>query len=252
MAVKNLFPHSQLCWVPHQGHWEWGNVSVTKSPCVCEPKQWHWDSCESLQLKSQVLSWWSEHILWLGCDNTHWPLQDRSQSMQWSVKICRDCYCIWRWITFWSNCCYLKVFRLSWFPVWKVYNGLLEREDWETACQIPIGVIPQGSGNGLARSLAHFSGYITLKFPSSSMLSTVLQGTVYERPTRSQRAHRREAETKGYGFMHDARRTWLTKGVPWLAFESEHVMEILNRSVAFSQSDGDSWLTSTLKASGYA
>lgn len=37
---------------------------------------------------------------------------------------------------------------------WEVINGLLEREDWERALTIPIGIIPCGSGNGLARTIA--------------------------------------------------------------------------------------------------
>ena len=36
----------------------------------------------------------------------------------------------------------------------EVYNGLFDREDWLVSCQIPIGVIPAGSGNGLACSIA--------------------------------------------------------------------------------------------------
>jgi sphingosine kinase len=35
----------------------------------------------------------------------------------------------------------------------EVVNGLLHREDWEQAAKIPLGIIPAGSGNGLARSL---------------------------------------------------------------------------------------------------
>ncbi|KAK2711003.1 hypothetical protein QYM36_012241 [Artemia franciscana] len=38
--------------------------------------------------------------------------------------------------------------------LFEVINGLLEREDWETAIQVPLGIIPQGSGNGIARTLA--------------------------------------------------------------------------------------------------
>ncbi|CAL4121314.1 unnamed protein product, partial [Meganyctiphanes norvegica] len=40
--------------------------------------------------------------------------------------------------------------------VYEVYNGLLERSDWESAITIPLGIIPGGSGNGLARSIAHW------------------------------------------------------------------------------------------------
>lgn len=35
----------------------------------------------------------------------------------------------------------------------EVLNGLLEREDWESAMKMPLGVIPAGTGNGMARSV---------------------------------------------------------------------------------------------------
>ncbi|GAB2211261.1 hypothetical protein Droror1_Dr00016554 [Drosera rotundifolia] len=35
----------------------------------------------------------------------------------------------------------------------EVLNGLLLREDWETAIQTPIGIVPAGTGNGMAKSL---------------------------------------------------------------------------------------------------
>ncbi|KAI4365106.1 hypothetical protein MLD38_021124 [Melastoma candidum] len=35
----------------------------------------------------------------------------------------------------------------------EVINGLLEREDWESAIRMPIGVVPAGTGNGMAKSL---------------------------------------------------------------------------------------------------
>ncbi|CAL4061199.1 unnamed protein product [Meganyctiphanes norvegica] len=44
--------------------------------------------------------------------------------------------------------------------VYEVYNGLLRRSDWESAITIPLGIIPGGSGNGLARSIAHWPGTI--------------------------------------------------------------------------------------------
>ncbi|KAG5870516.1 hypothetical protein JTB14_006772 [Gonioctena quinquepunctata] len=41
--------------------------------------------------------------------------------------------------------------------VFEVINGIFERIDWsEIMKSIPIGVIPGGSGNGLARSIAHY------------------------------------------------------------------------------------------------
>ena len=39
---------------------------------------------------------------------------------------------------------------------WEIINGMMEREDWKNALEsIPIGIIPCGSGNGLAKSIAH-------------------------------------------------------------------------------------------------
>ncbi|KAJ8264122.1 hypothetical protein GJAV_G00145420 [Gymnothorax javanicus] len=42
--------------------------------------------------------------------------------------------------------------------LFEVVNGLMEREDWETAIQIPLGILPGGSGNALAASIHHYSG----------------------------------------------------------------------------------------------
>lgn len=40
--------------------------------------------------------------------------------------------------------------------VFEVVNGLFQRPDWERALrELPLGVIPCGSGNGLAKSIAH-------------------------------------------------------------------------------------------------
>ncbi|XP_053687379.1 sphingosine kinase 1-like [Sabethes cyaneus] len=39
---------------------------------------------------------------------------------------------------------------------YEALNGLFEREDWQTAIdETPIGIIPCGSGNGLAKTIAH-------------------------------------------------------------------------------------------------
>ncbi|XP_062013271.1 sphingosine kinase 1 isoform X1 [Rosa rugosa] len=35
----------------------------------------------------------------------------------------------------------------------EVVNGLLERQDWDTAIKMPLGVVPAGTGNGMAKSL---------------------------------------------------------------------------------------------------
>uniref|UniRef100_A0AAQ4NVY3 sphingosine kinase n=1 Tax=Gasterosteus aculeatus aculeatus TaxID=481459 RepID=A0AAQ4NVY3_GASAC len=42
--------------------------------------------------------------------------------------------------------------------VCQVINGLLERADWEEAIRTPMGILPGGSGNGLAASVHHYSG----------------------------------------------------------------------------------------------
>ncbi|KAJ8283842.1 hypothetical protein COCON_G00026920 [Conger conger] len=43
--------------------------------------------------------------------------------------------------------------------LFEVVNGLMEREDWETAIQTPLGILPGGSGNALAASVHHYAGY---------------------------------------------------------------------------------------------
>jgi len=35
----------------------------------------------------------------------------------------------------------------------EVLNGIFERDDWMDACKLPLGVIPGGTGNGLARTI---------------------------------------------------------------------------------------------------
>lgn len=40
----------------------------------------------------------------------------------------------------------------------EVINGLMNRADWETAIQTPLGVIPAGSGNGLCKTLLERAG----------------------------------------------------------------------------------------------
>lgn len=41
--------------------------------------------------------------------------------------------------------------------LFEVINGLLERPDWAKVLkELPLGIIPSGSGNGLAKTIAHF------------------------------------------------------------------------------------------------
>ncbi|XP_036325922.1 sphingosine kinase 2 isoform X3 [Rhagoletis pomonella] len=42
--------------------------------------------------------------------------------------------------------------------LFEILNGLLMRADWQEARHIPLGIVPCGSGNGLARSVAHVCG----------------------------------------------------------------------------------------------
>ncbi|KAJ8399692.1 hypothetical protein AAFF_G00407970 [Aldrovandia affinis] len=42
--------------------------------------------------------------------------------------------------------------------LFEVVNGLMEREDWESAIQTPLGILPGGSGNALAASIHYYSG----------------------------------------------------------------------------------------------
>lgn len=42
--------------------------------------------------------------------------------------------------------------------IFEVFNGLMARDDWEKAVKLPVGVIPGGSGNGLAASIEFYSG----------------------------------------------------------------------------------------------
>lgn len=49
------------------------------------------------------------------------------------------------------------------FCVHQVINGLLERPDWEEAIRTPLGILPGGSGNALAASIHHYSGWVTCR-----------------------------------------------------------------------------------------
>ncbi|XP_048343126.1 sphingosine kinase 1 isoform X2 [Sphaerodactylus townsendi] len=41
--------------------------------------------------------------------------------------------------------------------LYEVINGLMERPDWETAIQKPLGILPAGSGNAIAASLNYYA-----------------------------------------------------------------------------------------------
>ncbi|XP_015108405.1 sphingosine kinase 2 isoform X2 [Diachasma alloeum] len=56
--------------------------------------------------------------------------------------------------------------------VFEVVNGILERPDWDKALrEVPLGVIPCGSGNGLAKSIAYAKGE---PYDSNPMLISAL------------------------------------------------------------------------------
>lgn len=42
--------------------------------------------------------------------------------------------------------------------LFEVFNALMSRDDWEKAIKIPVGIIPGGSGNGLAATIEWSSG----------------------------------------------------------------------------------------------
>ena len=42
----------------------------------------------------------------------------------------------------------------------QVINGIMERPDWATAINTPIGILPTGSGNALCASLLYEAGYV--------------------------------------------------------------------------------------------
>ncbi|KAF8771653.1 sphingosine kinase 1-like [Argiope bruennichi] len=62
--------------------------------------------------------------------------------------------------------------------LFEVYNGLMARPDWKEVVKIPIGVIPGGSGNGLARAINYAVGEpydVTVVTPS---VLNILKGRV--------------------------------------------------------------------------
>ncbi|XP_010905064.1 sphingosine kinase 1 isoform X1 [Elaeis guineensis] len=68
----------------------------------------------------------------------------------------------------------------------EVLNGLLQREDWDAAIKVPLGIIPAGSGNGMAKSLLDSVGdlysvcnatfAVIRGYKRSLDITTVLQG----------------------------------------------------------------------------
>ncbi|KAG1368192.1 hypothetical protein COCNU_14G006600 [Cocos nucifera] len=57
----------------------------------------------------------------------------------------------------------------------EVVNGLLQREDWDTAIKVPLGIIPAGTGNGMAKSLLDSVGDL---YSISNATFAVIRGLV--------------------------------------------------------------------------
>ncbi|KAG0539677.1 hypothetical protein BDA96_03G342300 [Sorghum bicolor] len=55
----------------------------------------------------------------------------------------------------------------------EVVNGILQRTDWEEAIKVPIGVVPAGSGNGMAKSLLHAASE---KYSVSNAVFAIIKG----------------------------------------------------------------------------
>ena len=52
---------------------------------------------------------------------------------------------------------FFEICRLIFEPFSTDFQGLFQRDDNQGVINIPLGIIPAGSGNGLARSLAHIN-----------------------------------------------------------------------------------------------
>lgn len=55
--------------------------------------------------------------------------------------------------------------------LYEVFNGIMERSDWTTAIKTPVGIIPGGSGNGLARAISYAQGE---PYGGKTVISSVL------------------------------------------------------------------------------
>ncbi|KAH7662346.1 sphingosine kinase protein [Dioscorea alata] len=55
----------------------------------------------------------------------------------------------------------------------EVVNGLLQRDDWDTAIKVPLGIIPAGTGNGMAKSLLDSVGDV---YSISNTVFAIIRG----------------------------------------------------------------------------
>ncbi|RWS18029.1 sphingosine kinase 2-like isoform X2 [Dinothrombium tinctorium] len=60
--------------------------------------------------------------------------------------------------------------------LFEVFNGLMQRPDWEKAIKMPVGIIPGGSGNGIAHSINYASGEPSSTNPIISAALNVVRG----------------------------------------------------------------------------
>jgi sphingosine kinase len=59
----------------------------------------------------------------------------------------------------------------------EILNGLLERVDWKHAIRKPLGIIPAGTGNGMAKSVLHHAGEF---FDIASATFLIIRGTSFK------------------------------------------------------------------------
>ncbi|XP_037484559.1 sphingosine kinase 1-like [Triticum dicoccoides] len=55
----------------------------------------------------------------------------------------------------------------------EVVNGLLQRDDWDKAIKVPLGIIPAGTGNGMVQGLLHSAGE---PFSMSNAVFAIIRG----------------------------------------------------------------------------
>ncbi|XP_076335805.1 sphingosine kinase 2-like [Tachypleus tridentatus] len=65
--------------------------------------------------------------------------------------------------------------------IYEIVNGLLARSDWREAIKMPIGVIPGGSGNGLAFSLNEALGEPTVLDSVTSSVLHIIKGRIQKK-----------------------------------------------------------------------
>lgn len=81
--------------------------------------------------------------------------------------------------------------------LFEVFNGLMGREDWKTAIKIPVGVVPGGSGNGLAKAISYAIGE---PYDTSNMISSTLN-IVRGRISPMDLVHIQTSEKDMYSFL---------------------------------------------------